>query len=296
MRLLLECWYDSFMPPDLGHIGPITLRTYTLLLDLAILLGLGGLTWEGWRLDDEPGRWLDVGLWTLAAGVLGGRLVHVAIHWEYFSGHMDGILAIWQGGLSWQGAVLVGLAALMFSCTRYGVNFRTVSLSLAVLLPIGAILADIGCMAAGCAHGREVTSLAGYPPFIAYELPDLYGIVAPRFQTQLFGVVLHLLLLILAIALLKMPRVSYATFWIVLALSGLGTFVIDYYRGDPVPMVGSLRLDQVFDLVVALVCAAGFTTWRRQTHPPNPKPPRKQQRVFQSLGDDNASSPGPGPD
>jgi prolipoprotein diacylglyceryltransferase len=200
---------------------------------------------------------------------------------------------VWQGGIDWHGAVLLGLAALMTACVRLGVSFRAVSLALAFVLPLGALLAGAGCLAAGCGHGREVMSLAGYPPYIAAELPDLYGIVAPRFQTQMFGIALNAFLLILAAMLIRSPRVAPMTFWIILALSGAGTFGIDFTRGDAVPMAGSLRLDQILDLVVALVGVAGLVTDRRQTHP---APLPRRQRVFRSIGDDDASNSGTGPD
>lgn len=293
LRLSLQNWYDPGMPPDLGQIGPITLRTYTLLLDLAIVIGLAVLTWQGWQIDDEPGRWLDAGLWALAAGVIGGRLVHVVVHWQYFSDHMSSIPALWEGGISWHGAVLVGLAAIMIAANRLGVNFRRASLVLAFLLPVAAVLTEVGCMASGCGHGREVVSLAGYPPYIAAELPDLYGIVAPRFQTQLFEVAFNIILLLLALALVRMPRLAHSTFWVILGLSGLGAFAIDFTRGDAMPMVGSLRLDQIFDLLVMLVGLAGIAGGRRVSHP---APPPRQQRIFQSIGDDDASDPGAGPD
>jgi phosphatidylglycerol---prolipoprotein diacylglyceryl transferase len=262
LRLRLDCWYHPYMLPQLGQLGPITLRTYTLLLDLAILIGLAVLTWRGWNLDDEPVRWLDTGLWGLAGGIIGGRLTHVAIHWQYFSEYPADIPAIWQGGIDWHGAVLVGLVCLLIVCRRQGINFRSFGVALAYVLPIGAILADAGCLASGCGHGREVASLAGYPAYIAAELPDLYGIVAPRFQTQLFGIFLNFSLLIGAFAASRGPRLAPLTFWVILVLSGVGTFALDFTRGDSVPMLGSLRLDQILDLVVALAGVAGLVGGR----------------------------------
>jgi hypothetical protein len=41
--------------------------------------------------------------------------------------------------------------------------------------------------------------------------------------------------------------------WVALALLGLGAFGIGFTRGDAVPMVGSLRLDQLFDLAIAVI-------------------------------------------
>jgi prolipoprotein diacylglyceryltransferase len=237
------------------------------LLDAAILLGLGGLAWQGWRLDDKPTRWLDVGLLALAAGLIAGRAAHVAIHWQYFSEHTEDIAAFWQGGIDWHAAILVGLLILLIACLRRGVSFRGVTDVLAISLPIGAVLALTGCLAAGCGHGREVVSLADYPPYIAAELPDLYGIIAPRFQTQLFGITLNIALVILVVILTRLSRLDGARLWIMLMLMGVGMFGIDFTRGDAMPVIGGLRLDQILDLVVAGAGLAGITIGRRLTRP-----------------------------
>jgi phosphatidylglycerol:prolipoprotein diacylglycerol transferase len=259
------------MPSDLGQIGPITLRTYTFLLDAAILLGLGVLTWQGWRLDDEPVRWLDAGLLAVAGGVIAGRLAHVAIHWEYFSEHLPEIPAFWEGGINWHAAILAGLLILLWACLRRGVSFRDATDVLAIILPIAAALACVGCLASGCGHGREVASLGDYPPYVAAELPDLYGIIAPRFQTQLFEITLNVILLILAVILTRLPWLKGARLWIILTLLGAGTFAVDFTRGDAMPMIGGLRLDQILDLVVALAGLAGIIIGRRLIHSAIPR-------------------------
>src|SRR5690606_16903242 len=102
-------WYHNpARLPEYGQIGPLTFRTYTVLLDIAVLLGLALLVWQGHRRDARPLAWLDTGLAALVGGIIGARLVHAAIHWEYFSEHPIEIAEVWRGGLSWQGAVVGG--------------------------------------------------------------------------------------------------------------------------------------------------------------------------------------------
>jgi hypothetical protein len=58
-------------------------------------------------------------------------------------------------------------------------------------------------------------------------------------------------------------------FWLVLALLALGTFGIGFTRGDSVPMVGGLRLDQVLDLLTA---AGALATAALAARPIQPEP------------------------
>ncbi|GAB4473361.1 MAG: hypothetical protein Kow00124_12260 [Anaerolineae bacterium] len=239
------------MMPELGRIGPFVIRSYTLLLDLAILTSLGLLAWQGWRRGKRPVDWLDAGLAALVGGLLLGRAVHVAVHWAYFEGHLGEAAQLWRGGIDWHGALAGGLAGVVVYCRALPLSFRQVSDTLALLLPIGALLAFGGCLLSSCSYGREVMTLADYPPPLALELPDVYGVVSPRLASQVYGLVLSTVVLIAALVLTRLVRREGVRFWIVLALLGGGVFAIGFTRGDPIPMLGSLRLDQMLDLLIA---------------------------------------------
>lgn len=254
------------MMPELGYIGPFVIRTYTLLLDIAILIGLGLLTWQGWRIEDKPVEWMDAGLAALVVGIILGRIGHVIIHHEYFSEHSSEIAQIWRGGIDWHGAILGGLIGLIIAGLLRRLILRQVLDLAAFLLPIGGILVSTGCLSTSCGHGREVISLTDYPPPIAAELPDLYGVVAPRLNSQLYSIALSLVLLGLAALLARLIKRRGVRFWPILTLLSLGLFGIGFTRGDTVPMVGFLRLDQILDLAVAGVGALGtiIAVWPRQ--------------------------------
>jgi len=241
------------MMPIVGPVGPIIIRTYTLLLDFAILVGLAALAWRGWEMGQKPAHWLDAGLGALVVGLIAARAGHVVIHWAYFSEHTNEIWEIWRGGLDWHAAILGGLAGLAGAGALRKLSFWRTSDALAWALPIGAALAYTGCLMTTCGYGREVRSLADYPAPLVAELPDLYGVVAPRFSSQLYGIALGVVLLAVVVLFRRQP----ARLWIGLALLGMGVFGIGFTRGDAVPMVGSLRLDQLLDLVVVLIGIAG---------------------------------------
>lgn len=245
------------MLPVLARIGPLTIHTYTFLLDVAILLGLAVLTRQGHRIEGRPTAWLDAGLIALAAGVVGGRLVHVALHWGYFAERPGEAFAVWQGGLEWHGAVLAGLLGAYLAARVMGLHWLEMTDALAYVLPAGAVLAFTGCLMARCAAGAEVGSLADYPPLIVAELPDLFGIEAPRFATQFYGVLLALIVLGAAWGLARIVKREGVRFWLVLALFSAMTFGIGFLRDDSAAMVGPLRVDQVLDLLTLALGVAG---------------------------------------
>ncbi|HOA25230.1 MAG TPA: prolipoprotein diacylglyceryl transferase [Aggregatilineales bacterium] len=262
------------MLPEYGQIGPLTFRTYTVLLDIAVLLGLALLVWQGHRRDARPLAWLDTGLAALVGGIIGARLVHAAIHWEYFSEHPIEIAEVWRGGLSWQGAVVGGLLALFVAARISRLDWRDLTDAVALVLPFGAMLAYAGCLASGCSAGREVATLADYPPLVAAELPDIYGLVVPRLASQVYGLALGLVLLGLAWALRRWLTVPGLRLWPVLALLAFGVFGIGFTLGSDILMLGSLRLDQLLDLLVAALAGVmgAVAAWM-------PAPPRPTRRA-----------------
>lgn len=247
------------MAPELGQVGPVVIRTYTLFLDAAIVAGLIILASYGWQKEQRPAAWMDAGLGALVVGVIVGRLGHVAIYWAYFANHREQIFEVWRGGLDWHGAVVGGFVGLAIISAVRKVEMAAALGAVAIILPLSAALTYTGCLMTSCSHGREVESLANYPPGIAAELPDLYGVMAPRLASQAYGIALAIVVLGIALFLESKLRWPPALrFWIALALIAAGVFAIGFTQGDEVPTVGVLRLDQVLDLIIAGMAVVGI--------------------------------------
>ncbi len=252
------------MHPILAQLGPITLRSYTILLDAALLVGAISLALQGRRLERRPVEWLDAGLVAVVFGLIGGRAEHVLIHREYFAQAPTEIPQLWLGGIEWHLAALVGLGGLALGCRWRRVGWASALDALALAVPLGAALVFGGCWLGGYGYGREVQTLAAYPPGLAAESPDLYGLVAPRLNTQLFGVAASLIVLIGVALLARRVRQPGVAFWAALAAVALIDAALAFTRGDPVPMFGSLRLDAILALVVAVAAGAALAVGLRR--------------------------------
>jgi phosphatidylglycerol---prolipoprotein diacylglyceryl transferase len=257
------------MHPELFRIGRIIIQSYTVLLDVAVVAGLGALAWRGHRTQQRAHAWIDAGLAALLAGIIGGRIEHGIIHWEYFVEHPVELLEVWNGGLGWHMAIILGLIGLLAACRVLKIDWREAFDTVTIPLALGVGLAHVGCLLSRCAYGREIRSLADYPPYLVAELPDMYNVVLPRFSTQLYGIALGVVLLIVSIVLSRVVRRPGVLIWPVLALLGLGMFGIGFYRGDSVPMSGLFRIDQAFDLAIAAlgIILTAITAWKRKRGP-----------------------------
>ena len=244
------------MHPILGRFGPFLFYSYTFFLSAGLLIAVGLAAWESHRGSGLPfSRWTDAIMVSLAAAVAGGRIVYVASHSAYFQMHPNEVWLLTRGGFSYHGALLTGLAGMALWCRWRDFSFAHVA---GLLTPGAALWHAFGCLAClfeGCAFGRE-TFLGP----LAADLPDSFGLYAVRYQTQLLGFFLSLLAFAILWRLRRELRPG-ALFLLGLALISGGRFAVDLLRGDPMPIVGNVRLDVLIDGTLAAAATLGLLVY-----------------------------------
>ncbi|MGI5415462.1 prolipoprotein diacylglyceryl transferase [Actinomadura luteofluorescens] len=107
------------------HLGPVPLRAYAIM----IILGIVAAVWLGERRwaakGGTPGVIIDVAVWAVPFGLVGGRLYHVVTDYQrYFGEGGDPVraLEIWKGGLGIWGAVALGAVGAIIGCRRRGIS------------------------------------------------------------------------------------------------------------------------------------------------------------------------------
>jgi prolipoprotein diacylglyceryl transferase len=135
--------HTSIPSPSISYfdIGPLRIHFYAL----CILTGIAIATWlTSTRLSSrggKPGMVLDIAMWTVPIGIVGGRLYHVVTHpTDYFFPGADlwKVLFVWEGGLAIFGSILFGSIGAYIGCRRAGIRF----LSFADALAPGLLLAQ----------------------------------------------------------------------------------------------------------------------------------------------------------
>lgn len=254
------------MHPTLFTIGNLNIPTYTVLLDLGLILGLLLTYYEGRRQLDRGTLALDFGLWVVIGGILGGRIGYVLANWSAFSEDWASVIRIWEGGLSFHGAVLGGLLvmivfALFHRRDEKPVPFWQLADVLTPGLALGIAFGWAACLLGGCAYGVLGEGI-GYA-----VLPDLYGVEASRFATQAVGLGYSLLLFLGAWLMRRHWPFAGASFLLYALLYFAGQFFLEFTRGDEAIYVGPWRLAQVLNLVLALAAGVALLMlwWRWRT-------------------------------
>ncbi len=245
------------MYPILARYGPFFLHSYTLLLALGIALTLALTAWLA-RRNPLP-HWLDGVLFAAAAALAGGRLTYVLVHLDYFRENTAETWQLWRGGLSYHGVLIAGLFALWLWSRRQNSPFSAYA---ALLSPAMALLSAAGwaaCWFEGCGYGAQTT-----PGLLSASLPDDFGVFAVRYQTQLIGFALSLLLLPFLLWL-RNRRTAAWQFWFALLTLSTIHGIVGLLRGDPMPQFLNWRVDVWLDFTLALFALIALLSSARNT-------------------------------
>ncbi len=210
---------------------------------------------------------LDAAVIVFAVGWIGARAYHVAAHWDYYTARLDEIAQPGLGGLAMRGALILALVALVIYAAARRISFWYFADAAAIGLALGQAIGWVGALAQGANYGVVSDSQ------IAVDLPDLYGLVQPRFPLQYFEIALFVLLFIgLVIVAFQSPRAGTLFIAYLLAASA-ANLALGFQRGDDTVYVGALRIDQVVDAgFVVLAALLGLWQWatvRRAAHEGN---------------------------
>lgn len=118
---------------------------------LCILAGIvAAMILTGYRLKArgaDAGLVIDVTMWAVPFGIIGGRIFHVLTHpGDYFGAGKDlmKILYVWEGGLAIFGALILGAVGVWIGCRFAGLRFWTFADALAPGLLLAQAFGRLG--------------------------------------------------------------------------------------------------------------------------------------------------------
>ncbi len=108
------------------HIGPLPIHWYGVMYAIAFLAAYRfGVLPYATRRGIPKAIAEKITVWTIIFGLLGGRLYYVVQQpnlWHNYVLDPINIIAFWQGGMAFFGAIIVGFATLAICAWRYGYN------------------------------------------------------------------------------------------------------------------------------------------------------------------------------
>jgi len=209
----------------------------------------------------------DLAFWLIIAGIVGARICHILLAFDYYWGHPEDIIKVWQGGLAIHGAIIAGIIVLLVYAGKKNIfreekkaNLKNFWLLAALLAPALALAQAIGRW--GNYFNQE---LFGKPTNLPWGIPinimnrPVEFISSeyfhPAFLYESLGSLLIFLILIgLHAWYLKKKKQSYEFFLIAYAiLYSVLRFATEMIRIDPTPELLGLRFPQIISIVIIVL-------------------------------------------
>lgn len=267
----------TFQPsPILISLGPINVYWYGLFIVLAILFAILIIFKLADYYNIKKEGIIDLAFYLIIGGIIGARLYHILLEWEYYLSHPLDIIKIWQGGLAIHGAIFAGLIIIwIFAKKNYNnlINnqnnqgnrcnqWSNFWLLTAIITPGLALAQAIGRW--GNYFNQE---LFGKPTDLPWGIPIMpankiaeyynYQFFHPAFLYESIGSLLIFFILIFAhiwiikkqnnIASYKLCTISY------LGLYSVLRFITEFIRIDSTYAIIGLRWPQIISLFIILI-------------------------------------------
>jgi prolipoprotein diacylglyceryl transferase len=246
------------------EIGPLDLTFYGILIALGALAAIT-LAQRRWsQRGGDPELMQRIGVWSVAAGVVGARVAYLIPRFGRFEGRWIEMLYIWEGGLAIFGGLIAGTLTGCLMARRAGVDVLDLLDAVAPAIPLAQAIGRWGNYFNQELFGRPTDLPWGLEIAPENRPPDLAGaeLFHPTFLYESlwnFGVVALLVFLdrrrILARGNLF---VAY------LGLYGIGRFWIELLRVDTTFRLFGLSRNAMFALALALTGAAVLAVRHRR--------------------------------
>jgi phosphatidylglycerol---prolipoprotein diacylglyceryl transferase len=250
------------LDPVLFKLGPIAVHWYGLMYVLGIAAGLLVALPYAERVGIGRDTAYEIFWPVLIACLIGGRLYYVVqSNFGWYLTHPQNILATWEGGMAFYGAVFFGFAAAFVAAHLKAAPFARVLDTAAVFIPLAQTFGRIGNIING--------DILGYPSRLpwATQYTNPANTFVPSHSTAYQPAAAYELLFTAALfaliwALRFKFRVPGTLFALWLVTYSVGQFVLFFGRANVIVLWG-LKQAQITALIVVAISIPAWLLWRR---------------------------------
>lgn len=267
-------------PQGVWEIGPFPLRAYAICIIIGIIVAIwwGEKRWQA--RGGEAGTVLDVAVFAVPFGLIGGRLYHVATDWQKYFG-ADGnpmdALKIYQGGLGIWGAVFFGAIGAWIACRIYKIPLPALGDAVAPAILLAQAIGRLGNYFNQELYGRETDLPWGLEIYLRFDdsgrldmmngvsSGEVHSIVHPTF---LYELIWNVLVVVALVLIDRRFRIGHGRlFALYVAGYCFGRFFVELMRDDEATQIAGIRINSFTSGLVFLAAVAYvlFATKGRET-------------------------------
>jgi phosphatidylglycerol---prolipoprotein diacylglyceryl transferase len=257
--------------PVLVSIGGLKIHWYGIMIAIGLYVGIQVALRDAERRGIDKDQLMNVALLAAILGIVGGRLYYVVQNDpSFFLHHPLQIIAVWQGGMAFFGALFGGALAVAISSWRWKLPFWSLLDVGALGMTIGQAIGRIGNIINGDIVGYKTNGWG-----FEYTNPQTFGpLNTPVQPASLYELLISLTLFVVLWNLRTRIHTKGVLAMLYLVLYAVSQFFIFFLR-DNIVILGGLKQAQVTSLVVialALPVIAYLLRKDRLARPPQTQP------------------------
>ena len=243
------------MRPILWQVGPLSIYAYGFFLALGFLVATYFAAAISKERGISPDEVVDLSLVVCIASIVGARLGFVLLEFPYYRLHPWEILRLREGGLSFHGGLILGVAAGIWFCRRRQISPWRMADLVAPAVALGTAIARIGCLLNGCCYG--------YVTELPVGLPVALGDTSHRHPTQIYASIANLLLFLYLYRRRHHGRFDGYLGLVYLVLYSILRSIVEIFR-ESQPLFGPIKVAQAFSFL--MIIGAGLAIYFIERH------------------------------
>lgn len=242
------------MNPVAFNLLGLEVRWYSIILLVAIILGINLLIKEGKKYNYSKDFLFNLAFWVIIFGFIGARVYYVIFNYKMYINDPVSILKIWEGGLAIHGGLIAGLITLVIYCKKYNVRILKMTDMAMIPLLLGQAIGRWGNFFNSEAHGGATTLFAlqnkHIPEFIINGMYINGVYYEPTFFYESLWCLLGIIVLMI-IRKYKYLKIGQLTGTYLMWYS-FGRFFIEAMRTDSL-MIAGFKMAQLVSIVLFIL-------------------------------------------
>jgi len=222
---------------QLFSIGGLNIHLFGITIAVGMIVGMLVMLREGKRKGLNHDKLMDLGLYTIIAGVAGARLNYIlAFNPAYYLQHPKEIFMVQEGGLSIQGALIGGALFAFWYMKKHQIPMWKTADAFAPGIILGQAIGRVGCDVFGIPMSRAW--------FWGVEVGG--RLLHPA---QIYEAILNYILFLVLWNKRKNIRYDGQVFMMYLIGFSMNRFIIEFFRTNPM-VVGPISIAHVYSILI----------------------------------------------
>lgn len=217
------------------QIGSFRFATYSLLIILGFIFGLGLAVYRAPIYQQNRADILHAGLYAALGLFIGGKLFYfltiwpeLSQHWAQLWGNKQLLLALFATGFVFYGGLLGAIGGVWCYTRQFHLSFWAILETLIPAVPLIHAFGRLGCFCAGCCYGIPWR----YPGAVVFPEGSFALANTPLAPVQLWEAGCNILICIALLFFTKKQRLCGQVIGLYSILYAICRFILEFYRGD----------------------------------------------------------------